>query len=123
MSKGQQVSDDGTHMEQTPGEITRLKACINDLISVLALPAIWSGHEASLIASTLLEALLGMLRLDFAYLQLRSIVGDDPIEMVCLAQPRTVPPYPGEVGRALSPSLAAVAPPSRPVLPTRVRHG
>src|SRR5438552_3048273 len=87
--QGHQVSDDGTDMEQTPGEITRLKACINDLISVLALPAIWSGHEASLIASTLLETLLGMLRLDFAYLRLKPITGGAPIEMVRL-----------EIGRA-----------------------
>src|SRR6266478_2343546 len=89
-SKGGQVSGDGTDMEQTPREITRLKACINDLISVLALPAIWSGHEASLIAGTLLDALLGMLRLDFAYLRLKSTIGDAPIEMVRLAQQRTV---------------------------------
>ena len=123
MSKGQQVSDDGTDMEQTPGEITRLKACINDLISVLALPAIWSGHEASLIASTLLEALLGMLRLDFAYLQLKSIAGDAPIEMVRLAQPRTVPPHAGEVGRALAPWLAADAPHSPLVVPNPVGQG
>src|SRR5882724_9237377 len=123
MSKGQQVSDDGTDMEQTPGEITRLKACINDLISVLALPAIWSGHEASLIASTLLEALLGMLRLDFAYLQLKSIAGDAPIEMVRLAQRRTVAPHAQEVGRALAPWLATDPPTSPFVVPNPVGQG
>jgi hypothetical protein len=31
-------------MEQTADEIKRLQGCINDLISLLALPAIWSGH-------------------------------------------------------------------------------
>src|SRR2546428_12797167 len=123
MSKCGQVSDDGTDMEQTPAEITRLKACINDLISVLALPAIWSGHEASLIASTLLEALLGMLRLDFAYLQLKSMAGDAPIEMVRLAQPRTVPPHAGEVGRALAPWLEADAPTLPLVVPNPVAQG
>ena len=54
-------------MEPTADEIKRLQGCINDLISVLALPAIWSGHEPSQIVSTLLDVLLGMLRLDFAY--------------------------------------------------------
>ena len=46
-------------MEQTADEIKRLQGCINDLISVLALPAIWSGHESSQIVSTLLDVLLG----------------------------------------------------------------
>src|SRR2546427_9007263 len=123
MSKGGQVSGDGTDMEQTPREITRLKACINDLISVLALPAIWSGHEASLIASTLLDALLGMLRLDFAYLRLKSTIGDAPIEMVRVAQPRTVAPHAQEVGRALAPWLATDAPASPFVVPNPVGQG
>src|SRR5437016_3641399 len=121
--QGHQVSDDGTDMEQTPGEITRLKACINDLISVLALPAIWSGHEASLIASTLLDALLGMLRLDVAYLRLKSTIGDVPIEMVRVAQPRTVAPHAQEVGRALAPWLATDAPASPFVVPNPVGQG
>jgi hypothetical protein len=30
-------------VEQAANEIKRLKACINNLISVQALPAIWSG--------------------------------------------------------------------------------
>ncbi len=110
-------------MEQTPREITRLKACINDLISVLALPAIWSGHEASLIASTLLDTLLGMLRLDFAYLRLKSTIGDAPIEMVRVAQPRTVAPHAQEVGRALAPWLATDAPTSPFVVPNPVGQG
>jgi len=33
-------------MEQTTDEIKSLQGCINDLISVLALPAIWGGHES-----------------------------------------------------------------------------
>ena len=45
-------------MEQTAGEIKRLQGCINDLISILALPAIWSGHESAQILSTLLDVLL-----------------------------------------------------------------
>ena len=31
-------------MEQTTDEIKRLQGCINDLISIQALPAIWSGR-------------------------------------------------------------------------------
>jgi len=121
MSKGCQIS--GTDIEQTPGEITRLRACINDLISVLALPAIWSGHEPSLIASTLLDALLGMLRLDFAYLRLKPITGGAPIEMVRLARQRTVATHAQEVGRALDAWLAADPPTSPFVVPNPVGQG
>src|SRR6266850_7199136 len=94
-------------MEHTDGEIKRLKACINDLISVLALPAIWSGHEPSQIVGTLLEVLLGMLRLDFVYARLSdSIGGGAPIEMVRLAQHRNLAAQPQEIGQALNPWLA-----------------
>jgi PAS domain S-box-containing protein len=94
-------------MEQTAVEIKRLKACINDLISVLALPAIWSGNEPSQIVGTLLDVLLGMLRLDFAYARLSdSIGGGTPIEMVRLAQHRNLAAQPQEIGQALNPWLA-----------------
>ena len=113
----------GTDTEQTPSEITRLKACINDLISVLALPAIWSGHEASLIVSTLLDVLLGMLRVDFAYLRLKSTIGDAPIEMVRVARQRTAAPHAQEIGRALAPWLATDSPASPFVVPNPVGQG
>ena len=54
----------------TTSEIKRLQSCINDLISVLALPAIWSGSESSQILGTLLDVLVTMLRLEFAYARL-----------------------------------------------------
>ena len=84
-------------MEQTAAEIRRLKACINDLLSVLTLPAIWSGHEPSRIASTLLDALLGILRLDFAYFRLSDSDGGTPIEMVRVAGRRNPSVQPQEV--------------------------
>jgi PAS domain S-box-containing protein len=68
-------------MEST-AEIKRLQSCINDLISVLALPAIWSGSEASQILGTLLDVLLTMLRLDFAYARLSDASNSPPIEVV-----------------------------------------
>jgi signal transduction histidine kinase len=73
-------------MEEHPAdEIKRLRRCINDLVSVLALPAIWSGGEPSQIVHTLLDALLGMLGLDLVYVRLKDPVGDAPIETVRLA--------------------------------------
>jgi hypothetical protein len=91
-------------IESRIDEIRPLKACINDLISVLALPAIWSGYEPSQIGSTLLDALLGLLRLDFAYLRLGdSFGGGAPIEMIRAPQRRNLTAQPEEVvGRALN---------------------
>jgi len=65
-------------MEETADEIRRLQGCINDLISVLALPAMWRGQESVQIVSTLLDVLLGMLRLDFAYARLKDPIGGRP---------------------------------------------
>ena len=67
-------------------EIKRLQRCNNDLVSILALPAIWSGGDPSQIVHTLLDALLNMLGLDLAYVRLNDDVGDAPIETVRLAQ-------------------------------------
>jgi PAS domain S-box-containing protein len=93
-------------MERESGrdEIKRLKACINDLVSVLTLPAIWSGREdPSQIGSTLLDALLGLLRLDFAYLRLDdSFGGGAPIEVLQVVQRRNLTAQPEEVGRAIN---------------------
>jgi len=89
-------------MDQTAGEIKRLKACINDLISALALPAIWSGHEPAQILATLLDVLLGMLRLDFVYARLSdSIGGGTPIELVRVGQRRNSTAQPDDVGQKL----------------------
>src|SRR5262249_45082721 len=89
-------------MEQTVDEIKRLQGCLNDLVSVLALPAIWSGRESSQIVSTLLDVLLGILRLDFAYVRVSEAIDGMPIEMLRSA-PRCPPAAPPqEVGRVLS---------------------
>jgi PAS domain S-box-containing protein len=92
-------------MEQAVNEIKRLKACINNLISVQALPAIWSGGQPSQIVSALLDILLEMLSLDFAYARLKDSTGGAPLEMVRLAQDRNLFVEPQMIGRALNPWL------------------
>ena len=77
-------------MERAADKIKRLQGCINDLISILALPAIWGGHESSRIVSTLLDVLLAMLRLDFAYARLSDFIDASPIEVIRLAQRRNL---------------------------------
>src|SRR6267143_252721 len=89
-------------MEQTADEINRLQGCINDLISVLAIPALWRGQESAQIVSTLLDVLVGMLRLDFAYARLKDPVGGAPIEMVRLTHSRNPTARPQEVGQVLN---------------------
>jgi len=88
-------------MEQTADEIEHLQSSINDLISVLVLPAMWSGQEPAQIVSTLLDVLLGMLRLDFAYARLKDSSGEGPIEMVRLAQPPSLKARPEEIAQML----------------------
>src|SRR6516162_6399918 len=80
-------------MEPVADEIKRLKGCINDLVSIVTIPAIWSGREPTQIVRTLLDALLGILRLDFAYAWLNDPVSETPIEMMrCAQSPKlTVP--------------------------------
>lgn len=89
-------------MEAPADEVKHLQACINDLISVLALPAIWTGRGPSHVLCTLLDALLGMLRLDFAYARLSEGSGAPPIEVVRSAPPRDVASRSEEVGAALA---------------------
>src|ERR1700678_2521495 len=90
-------------MDLQPGdpaeEIKHLRRCVNDLVSVLALPAMWSGSEPSQIIHTLLDALLRMLQLDLVYVRLKETAGRAPIEMV--AQPRQHIIQPHEIGKAL----------------------
>src|ERR1700704_7113460 len=98
-------------------EIKRLQSCINDLISVLALPAIWSGSESSQILGTLLDVLLAMLRLDFAYARLSDSSDGPPIEVVRSAHREHPSLQPQQVGQALGRWLTGDQAASRFVVP------
>src|SRR5258707_486277 len=99
-------------MAQPSDEIQRLQGCISDLISLLAFPFIWSGGEAPQIVSTLLDALLRLLRLDFAYLRLDHTINGSPIEAIRAAQPLAVGTRIEAVGEALGRVLTEVVAPS-----------
>jgi formate hydrogenlyase transcriptional activator len=92
-------------LEHPAEEIKRLERCINDLVSILTLPAIWSGGEPSQIIHTLLNALLRMLPLDFVYVRLKDPVGQAPIEMVRVAQLGKPVPRPQDIGEVVNPWL------------------
>src|SRR5882762_10785072 len=88
-------------MEKTADEVKRLQSCINDLISVLALAAIWSGSESSQMLGTLLDSLLAILRLDFACARLNHSIDGSPLEVVRLAERRHASANAHEISRAL----------------------
>jgi len=73
-------------LEHPADEIKRLQRCINDLVSLLALPAMWSGSKPCDIVHTLLDSLLRMLDLDFVYASLTNLVDAAPSETVRVAQ-------------------------------------
>jgi len=88
--------------EHASGEIKHLQRCINDLISLLALPAIWSGGDPSQVLHTLLDALMRMLRLDLISVRLTDLVGEAPVEIVRLSEQRRPMSSAHEICEALS---------------------
>src|SRR5467141_2651037 len=118
-----QWSDVEVEMEKTTDEVKRLQSCINDLISVLALAAIWSGSESCQMLGTLLESLLAILRLDFACARLNDSIDGSPVEVVRLAQRQHPSAQPQEVGRALGRWLSGDQTASRFVIPNPAGEG
>jgi PAS domain S-box-containing protein len=92
------VPDQATHGD---AEIRHLRSSINDLISLQTLPVIWDGRESGSIVSTLLDVLVSMLRLDFAYVRLSHSINGSPSEFLQLAQRRAPPPQVLQIGHAL----------------------
>ena len=76
------------HQQQpdSASEVKRLQRCMNDLVSVLALPAVWSGSEPNRILETLLDALMEILDLDFLYGRVRLDSHEAPIEALRTTQ-------------------------------------
>jgi PAS domain S-box-containing protein len=72
--------------EYSAEEVTRLHECLNELVSIMALPAQSTGGEPAQIVSTFLDALLEMLRLGFVCVRLHDPEGGRPIEMLRVAE-------------------------------------
>src|SRR3981081_1657151 len=101
-------------------EIKRLNGCINDLSTILALPAIWIGSEPSQIVNILLDALFPTLHLDFAYARLGR--GHDvlPSEMVRLPNRQGSDVQARDIGQALDKRLIGEMPVSALCVPNPV---
>ena len=89
-------------LEDPAQDIKRLQRCINDLISLLALPAMWSSDQPSQIVHILLDALLRMLSLDFTYARLKDCVAIVPIEILRIADSCKLKVTPQETGGMVS---------------------
>ena len=111
-------------MEHKTDESRELKACINNLVSMLALPAIWSGRDSSEIGTTLLDALAGVLHLNFAYVRLNHSIGNGaPFEKLQLAQCPCSTSQRDAFGRAINSWLSGTAPNARFVVPNPSGNG
>src|SRR5471032_1507993 len=88
-----------TPIEQPGEEIKRLQRCVNDLVSILALPATWSGGDPAHIGQTLIDSLASILTLDLVYVRLNEEVGGAQIEMARGA--RSAMPLAEEIGADL----------------------
>src|ERR1700730_16842815 len=104
-------------------EIRRLNGCINDLTTILARPATWSGYESSQIVNILLDTLLRILRLDFAYARLAGGSDASPNEMVRLAQRQSPSLQSADIGHPLDAWLTRDLPLSPLVVPNPVGDG
>jgi DNA-binding CsgD family transcriptional regulator len=74
----------GANTDGTTDEVRNLKACVNDLVGILSLPAMWSGSEPHGIVIMLLDVVLRTLRLDFVYACLKLTAGA-PVETIRFA--------------------------------------
>src|SRR6266850_6723306 len=104
-------------------EIKRLQSCLNDLISVMALPALWTGCDPNQIVKTLLDGLVSMLGLDFAFARTSNSVDGPPIELLRVVHRQTPPVQPHEVGRALNHWLTGDLPTSPLTVPNPIGDG
>jgi PAS domain S-box-containing protein len=93
--------------ENPADEIRHLRRCISDLVSVLALPATWTGGTPSQILANSLDALVSILSLDFAYARLRDPTGIAFTEMVRVGANWGPKPQPEEFGQKLQSWLDA----------------
>ncbi|HEU4455890.1 MAG TPA: hypothetical protein VFR81_22685, partial [Longimicrobium sp.] len=101
-------------LESPAEEIARLRRCLNDLVGVMALPALWPGREPTGIAGTLLDALLEMLGLDFVYARLEDADGGPAAELMRAGAPPEGIATARELGETLDRALGAAAPGWRP---------
>ena len=96
--------------EYSSDDITRLGTGLNDLGSILALPAVWAGAEPSQIVSTLADTLLEILHLSFVFVRLSALDGTPSIEIVRIADSSAGTDRAREIRDAIDASLGDASP-------------
>src|SRR4051794_5395315 len=69
-------------LTHTDAEIARLRAVLRDLVALTTMPATWIGREPAAVAAGLADELIGLLRLDFAFVRLSDPGGEEAVETV-----------------------------------------
>jgi hypothetical protein len=100
--------------EYSSDDITRLETGLNDLGSILALPAVWAGAEPSQIVSTLVDTLLDILHLSFVFVRLSALDGTPSIEIMRIADSLAGTDRAREIRDAIDASLGDASPKPRP---------
>lgn len=92
-------------MQDGSDNIRNLQGCINDLVSLLALPAMWSSCVPAQVLGMLLDVLMRMLCLDFVYARLNTSTEAVCTEMCRVADRFDAVDNPARIGQALRPWL------------------
>ena len=90
-------------------EVARLRGCLNDLIGIMALPALWPGREPLQILDPLVDALVEMLRLAFVVVLLTDAGGGQPLEIVRIGESCEGTIRKRDIRAAIAPSLGSAA--------------
>jgi PAS domain S-box-containing protein len=72
--------------ESSTAEVARLRDFLNDLVTIMALPDLWTRGDPNHIVGTLVDALLGKLQLDVVCVRLSGAEGDPAVAMVRVAE-------------------------------------
>jgi formate hydrogenlyase transcriptional activator len=83
---------------------------VNDLIAILGIGAAGMGQDPVAALTTMLDVLLGVLRLDFACGRIEMFTGDGPLDLARLPEGTETSGRPEEICRALEPWLAGGGP-------------
>src|SRR2546422_4200598 len=102
-------------------ELKQLQTWINDLARVLALPTTSSDFDSSQLTSTLLDELVRVLRLDFAYVRVSDSLEGLATEFARAARRMAIEPH--VIGRALDQALTDQAPTASLVVPNPIDEG
>src|ERR1700754_4359984 len=101
-------SDLASSFDAPANEAARLRRCLNDLVSIMALPALWTGREPRQIVSTLADALLGLLPVTFVFVRLNEADGGSSFDLTRVAGPmESTAPF-REAGAMLNTALGDV---------------